>query len=444
MFRVLRAADDDDGNLANGTPRGGAIFAALNRHEIACADDAGASTTFVGCTPPAIPTLTVTAGTNQSSLSWTSSGAGNVYDIYRTENGCNSGFTKIKDNHSTLSFTDSAVASNSQYAYQVVAHPSGKESCSAAPTPCQVITGLEPTDLWAKDKPWDTGLEPDPATAGNNMWESRDIWVRKVDDGKTWHQNPEQGQTNFVNVRFYNQGSVAAKNVTVMLYGAVAAAGLDWPLAWTQLGTAVTDIDANGETIVVIPWIPGVKGHYCLFARILSAQDPLPAQVTDMNVNVRASNNLVWRNVNVVDLVGFSAFSAGMIVRNIETDSAEVRVSFHDRIDPGVINPFLRRGRITVDLGPALFALWRRSGSAGANVAITGSSSIQILGGDAWIQLSMRGREEGSINITWEDTATGTLPTRTEPNVFEVRQTNIRSGKVQGGVTYEIESPALR
>ncbi|MEP7010726.1 MAG: hypothetical protein ABJC13_10415 [Acidobacteriota bacterium] len=444
MFRVLRAADDDDGNLANGTPHGGAIFAALDRHEIACAADAGANVTFAGCVPPVVPTLTVAAGANQNSLSWTSSGAGKVYDVYRSEGGCDSGFAKIANDVAGLAFNDPNVSSSSQYAYQVVAQPSANEACAAAPTVCKVVTSLEKTDLWSKDKLWDTGLEPDPATAANNMWESRDIWIRNVDDGLTSHQNPEFGQTNFVNVRFYNKGTVKAKNVTVALYWAKASAGLAWPADWHPFGSAVTDIDPSGTATVVVPWLPAFKGHVCLLARILSAQDPLPAEVADPNVNVRKSNNLVWRNVNVVDLVQFSAFTATMVVRNFESATAVVKLSFLDRLDPGVLNPFLRRGRVTVDLGPALFDLWRRGGALGSNVAIVGSTSIQILGTGAWIQMTMSPRQEFPIDLNFQDTATGTLQTRTEPNVFEVRQTNIRSERVQGGVTYEIESPALR
>src|SRR5207237_4208929 len=46
LWRTLRAADDDDGNLANGTPHGAALFAAFNRHGIACATDPGAGVSF--------------------------------------------------------------------------------------------------------------------------------------------------------------------------------------------------------------------------------------------------------------------------------------------------------------------------------------------------------------------------------------------------------------
>ena len=61
-WREMRLVDDDDGNLANGTPHGGALFAAFNRHLIACTTDPGASTTFAACTPAAAPTISVTPG----------------------------------------------------------------------------------------------------------------------------------------------------------------------------------------------------------------------------------------------------------------------------------------------------------------------------------------------------------------------------------------------
>jgi hypothetical protein len=133
-WKTMRAADDDDGNLANGTPHGGALFAAFNRHGIACTTDAGASTTFAGCTPPATPTVTLTPGNNSVGLSWTSSGS--VYDVYRNEVGCNAGFTKIANDTASTSLTDTGVANGLTYFYQVVAHPSGTEACGGTPSTC--------------------------------------------------------------------------------------------------------------------------------------------------------------------------------------------------------------------------------------------------------------------------------------------------------------------
>jgi hypothetical protein len=145
-WKTMRAVDDDDGNLANGTPHGGALFAAFNRHGIACTTDAGASTTFAGCTPPTTPTVTLTGGSNSASLSWASSGAGVVYDVYRNETSCNAGFIKVGNDVSSTSYTDNAVANGVTYFYQVVAHPSGTEACGGTPSTCQSVTpGGAPT-----------------------------------------------------------------------------------------------------------------------------------------------------------------------------------------------------------------------------------------------------------------------------------------------------------
>ncbi len=138
-WKVMRAVDDDDGNLSNGTPHGGALYAAFNRHGIACTTDPGASTTHAGCAAPAAPVLTVTPSTNTAVLSWTASGTA-VHDVFRNEFGCNAGFTKIASSASGTGLTDTAVASGTTYYYQVTALPSGNEACASAPSACVTVT----------------------------------------------------------------------------------------------------------------------------------------------------------------------------------------------------------------------------------------------------------------------------------------------------------------
>src|SRR6185436_13028879 len=136
-WKTMRAVDDDDGNLANGTPHGGALFAAFNRHGIACPSDPGANVTFAACTPPAPPTLSLTAGDNAVAV--TVSGTG-VFDIFRNEFGCNAGFTKITNDFAGGTLIDNGVATGTTYFYQAVAHPAGNEACSSAPTACLSVT----------------------------------------------------------------------------------------------------------------------------------------------------------------------------------------------------------------------------------------------------------------------------------------------------------------
>jgi PKD repeat protein len=135
-WRTMRAIDDDDGNLANGTPHSCNLYAAFNRHGMACAADAGANTCFAACTPPAAPGLSLTPGNNQVTAAVSGSG---VFDLYRNETGCNAGFIKIADDLAATSYTDGAVANGVTYYYLAVAQPSGDEACASAPSVCQSI-----------------------------------------------------------------------------------------------------------------------------------------------------------------------------------------------------------------------------------------------------------------------------------------------------------------
>ncbi len=137
-FRAMRTVDDDNGNLTDGTPHGGALGAAFNRHGIACTTDTGWNTTFAAVTPPAAPVLAASGGANSAALSW--SGSSGVYDVYRNEAGCNAGFTKVANDVATASYNDSAVANGFTYYYQVVAQPSGSEAAGSVPSNCASVT----------------------------------------------------------------------------------------------------------------------------------------------------------------------------------------------------------------------------------------------------------------------------------------------------------------
>ncbi|GMU66185.1 MAG: hypothetical protein AMXMBFR36_24590 [Acidobacteriota bacterium] len=150
-FRSMRAVDDDNGNLADGTPHGAALGAAFNRHGIACTSDAGWNVTHVGVTPPAAPSLTATPGNNSVALAWTSSSG--VYDVYRNEAGCNAGFTRIANDRGSASYDDSAVANGLTYYYQVIAQASGNEAASSAPSGCVQVTPAAQSAVLANGVP---------------------------------------------------------------------------------------------------------------------------------------------------------------------------------------------------------------------------------------------------------------------------------------------------
>ncbi len=117
-------ADDDNGNLTDGTPHITAIRAAFSRHNIACSTPTAGNS---GCAsgPTTAPTLSVTPGDSQVSTSWNTVAGASRYWVFRSEGhaGCNYGKARIADITGT-SFVDTSVANGREYYYNVVAQGS--------------------------------------------------------------------------------------------------------------------------------------------------------------------------------------------------------------------------------------------------------------------------------------------------------------------------------
>ena len=89
-YQRMRTADDDDGNLANGTPHAAALFAAFNRHALACgaAGDAN-NQSHTSCPALSAPIVNRTATPAGIELSWAPVSGAAEYRVYRGELGCN-------------------------------------------------------------------------------------------------------------------------------------------------------------------------------------------------------------------------------------------------------------------------------------------------------------------------------------------------------------------
>jgi len=172
------------------------------------------------------------------------------------------------------------------------------------------------SNVWMKDTWNDGGVEPDPATSSESMWLSPYIWIRNSQDGdflhQHEHQNPEFGQPNWIYVKLHNGGAAASGNLK--LYYANASVSLTWPGGFTLLATIPVNISAASSKIVEKEWpvLPGT-GHYCLIARWESAADPMTfPETADINYNVRQNNNIIWRNLNIVNLISDAAADVSM------------------------------------------------------------------------------------------------------------------------------------
>jgi hypothetical protein len=134
------AADDDNGNLADGTPHMTALFNAFNRHGIACNMPTPRNGGCAGG-PTGQPALAAAPGPFSAVLSWSAVPGASRYWVFRTEGhaGCDLGKTRIAET-TGLSFTDAQVAPGRGYSYNVVAAGSsaacyGRASSCAAVTP---------------------------------------------------------------------------------------------------------------------------------------------------------------------------------------------------------------------------------------------------------------------------------------------------------------------
>ena len=207
-YRMYLAADDDDGNLANGTPHMQAIFNAFDRHGIACAAD---TPTNSGCAggPTETPTLTVTAGPNSASLSWSAVSGAAKYAIYRTEGvkGCDFGKTPIGETAGTT-FTDTGLRDGFPQLYTVL--PIGSnDACLGRMAACQTVTPTAPAS--------------ETAIAIREVGTSLSIQA-SGSDNDVYLDNCEQASLTF---RVENVGTTTLTNVRISAVEIVGKPGSD-------------------------------------------------------------------------------------------------------------------------------------------------------------------------------------------------------------------------
>lgn len=133
------ATDDDDGDINNGTPHMAAIFAAFDRHGVACSTPAVVDSGCVG-TPTTATTVTGTAFDKGASLEWTAVAAATSYRVFRTEGEFDCDFGKVLLTETDqLSFFDVGLQNGREYYYQVAAMGPGA-SCIGPLSTCTTVT----------------------------------------------------------------------------------------------------------------------------------------------------------------------------------------------------------------------------------------------------------------------------------------------------------------
>lgn len=114
-------ADDDDGDLQNGTPHMMAIYEAFDEQEIACATPKVQDSGCIGSSLMDSPIVTAVPGSKEISLSWNKILGAVAYEVFRTEGskGCDMGKIKLTETTST-SFKDEGLRDGREYFYIII------------------------------------------------------------------------------------------------------------------------------------------------------------------------------------------------------------------------------------------------------------------------------------------------------------------------------------
>ncbi|HSM16427.1 MAG TPA: S8 family serine peptidase [Gemmatimonadales bacterium] len=222
-------------------------------------------------------------------------------------------------------------------------------------SPC---TGLTPADVWMRDNPSDVGTVP----SSGSMWLGPDLWNRLIADGMTGHENPEYGQPNYLYANIRNLSATTVRATNIEIWAGAAALGLQWPEDFTYVGRFQVPNLNPMEIRQIGPLIwdppsPTPSDHFCLYMRVMSTQDPITfTEVVSVWTNAQNSNNIAYRNINVVDLL--SSKTVTFLTRNIERRDSVVDIHF--RIPP----EFLEVGEVFLRLSPELEKAWQADRSA--------------------------------------------------------------------------------
>ncbi len=271
-------------------------------------------------------------------------------------------------------------------------------------------------DFYLKDDYYDFGMEIN--TSSQLLYLSEDIWVRNNDDNDPNHQNPEYkvNSPNYVYVKIRGRGCSAISNAKLHLFWSKASTGLKWPYSWTYssndpntctintssgpkpCGGEITsglnipsNIKAGEEIILKFPWFPPNPAlydnvndhHFCLYARIVSNEDPMYSnEITDVWQNAKNNNNIAWRNVSIFDLdpnnFGYPDETISVYVNDVDDVAGPTKLEFTNSTKP-LYGKVLDNGELYIVLNEPLRSIWNAGGKQSNGIIETEDNRIKII-----------------------------------------------------------------
>jgi subtilisin family serine protease len=329
-------------------------------------------------------------------------------------------------------------------------------------------------DLYLRDLEDDYGLEPNQAIINNNgaVWISNDIWVRNSNDNQTQHQNPIDGQVNYVYVKVRNRSCApsASSGNNLKLYWTKANTNPTWPDMWDAsiseedlfpgsgnpnapmgdiIGTqTIPAIDGGAYSILVFPWTPNnsiytstsTDWHFCLLARIESSADPMAQTETgNLYENVYQNNNIVLKNIEVILVVSGPEPvkpEANVAVGNAGSLST-FTISFGEYLGQ-YYSQVTKEAEVHVILDSLLCQKWYQGGQRYNDIRVIDSCKFKIAGKDAEISaIEMDSLTYGNIAVSFKFLV-DSVDNQFKKYQFNLVQKDEANDHVIGGETFEI------
>ncbi|MCI0345964.1 MAG: hypothetical protein L0221_11060, partial [Chloroflexi bacterium] len=140
-YQQFLGADDDNGDLMDGTPHMQALFSAFDRHQIACATPTVQDSGCAGG-PTTAPVVTISPNDTGADLSWTAVPGATRYKIFRTDGEFQCDFGKvIAGETASTFFSDSGLQNGREYSY-VVAGFTASDACMGPASACASVVPL--------------------------------------------------------------------------------------------------------------------------------------------------------------------------------------------------------------------------------------------------------------------------------------------------------------
>jgi len=196
-FETFLAADDANGNLADGTPHASTIFLAFDRHGISCgvATDPSNKDSIECPSIGGVGTITAAPGNASVTLAWSKASGAAAYRILRNNLGCGFGMTEVArpadDGGAAQSFFDATASNGTAWYYQI--QPIGANSdCTGPISNC-------------------TGATPVPAPEARYLAATA---LQTADSGDN-DGFPDNCETITVRFTVENRGSTALTSVSI-------------------------------------------------------------------------------------------------------------------------------------------------------------------------------------------------------------------------------------